>query len=114
MFYIYSDLTVISTLEIEAIAKQISGALKILDFEIDTSGRYEGDIVYSTISFGLQFELAKDDAPLTSYHLSINTDTDSFDIDSSAKEVDCTKYTLSLLINEGIDASERDSKLLYD
>lgn len=114
MFYIYSDISIDSNLEIKDVANQLSRALKIVDFKVDTSGRYEGSVVYSTVSFGLEFELVKDEAPLTSYHLSINTDTDSLNIDSSAKDVDGTKYVLSLIKDKGIIASERDKKLLYD
>ncbi len=114
MYYISSDITIHMDVSIEALAQQVSDALSIRKMQLDKSGRYEGDTVYSSVCFGLEFELAKDDPPLNSYHLSVNTDTDSFDIDSTAKDVDGVEYILALLESHGINAERRDPKLLFD
>jgi len=114
MYFIYSDITIETDQNIEDVAKQVTVALSIKDLSLDESGRYESGIVYSVICFGLEFELVKDVPPLKSYHLSINTDIDSFDLDGSEKEVDGVKYVLSLLKSKGIKADVRDPKLLYD
>ncbi len=114
MYYISSDITIFSPLPIEKLAQLITEALSIRALQIDQSGRYEGDSVFSTVCFGLGFELAKDDPPLESYHLSVNTDADSFEIDSTALDVDAVTYILELLKTSGIKAERRDSRLLYE
>jgi hypothetical protein len=81
--------------------------------KLDTSGRYEADQVYGATCFGLVFELAEDDPPLATYHLTVSSNVDELDFDGSEKELDGVKYMLSLLRRGGIDALARDPDLLY-
>src|ERR1700730_4123990 len=97
MFYFSADVTIESALSLADLGATLSNVLSILPMKLDTSGRYEGDEVYETRSFGLVCELAQDDPPLTTYHLTVNSDVDRFDFDGSEQEIDGTNYVLSLL-----------------
>jgi hypothetical protein len=113
VFYFHADVTIQSPLTLRELADQISGVLAVPPMKLDDSGRYEGDEVYQTRCFGLIFELAQDDPPLTSFHLAVNSNVDKFDFDGSEREVDGLTYLRSLLRGAGIDAAVRDPKLLY-
>ncbi len=114
MYFIQSDITVETHLSLPDIARIVSQALNIPNMVLDQSGRYEEVPVYVSTCFGLEFGIGRtnDDPPRT-YQLSISSNVDTFDFDDSEKEVDATKYTLSLLRTAGIKASPRDPQLLY-
>lgn len=113
MFYVHADVTVQSGLPLEELAQAIAHALSILPMQLDTSGRYEGDPVYSSSCFGLDFELAQDEPPVSTYHLTVNSDVDAFDFDGSETDLDGVTYVLTMLGRAGISASARDPKLLF-
>ena len=93
-------------------ALPLLGALKIPEFR--RSDRYDGDEVLVSHSFGLEFELARDDPPRHTLHpLSVNSDTDTADFDGSETERDGNRYVLDLLRRAGPDASVRAAALLY-
>jgi len=113
MFYVHADVTIQSTLQLEELAQAVARALAILPMQVDTSGKYEGDIVYASKCFGLDFELAEDEPPLSTFHLTVNSDVDAFDFSGSEKDLDGVTYVLTMLGRAGIDAAARDPKLLY-
>ncbi|EMK10749.1 hypothetical protein LEP1GSC166_3651 [Leptospira kirschneri] len=80
---------------------------------IDTSSKFEGEEVYKSICLGLEFFLAEDDNQSNSYHLSIISEVDEFDFDGSEKEIDLTRYILTLLKKKEIQCEQRNPKLLY-
>jgi len=114
MFFIQSDITIETNLNLPDIARVASKALNIPYMVVDQSGRYEEIAVYVSSCFGLEFSVARtDEDPPRTYHLFVSSDIDAFDFDGSEKEVDATKYVLLMLRKEGIKASPRDPKLLY-
>ena len=113
MFYFQANVTIQSPLPLTELASCIARALSLPSFKLDTSGRYDGDVVYGVTCFGLDFELAENEHPLTSFHLTVNSNVDQFDFDGSEKEVDGGEYLLSLLRRGGINAAAREPKLLY-
>jgi len=106
-------ITIVTALSPVDLAKALSSVLSIPPLKLDTSGRYEGDKVYVTTCFGLEFELLKDDPPMATYHLVVSSNVDDFDLDGSQPRIDGTAYVLKLLKRGGIDAAPRDPKLLY-
>lgn len=113
MFFNLSDITIDTTSELSKLALKVSKALNIFEMKLDKSGKYEDDVVYRSVCFGLEFELAKDDNLVNSYHLSVNSDTNSFDFNGTEKEVDGSQYIILLLKNANVKAAPRDKNLLY-
>jgi hypothetical protein len=113
MFFIHADITIQSDLEFEGLAQAISQALVIFPFKLDDSGKYEGDKIFISTCFGLDFELAQDEEPLTTYHFSVNSNVDLFDFDGSEEEIDWSQYIADFLRHGQIDATIRDPNLLY-
>jgi len=114
MFFIQSDITVATKLNLKDIAKMISQALNIPYMAIDKSGKFEEVTVYTSSCFGLEFYIGRmDNDQPHSYHLVISSNVDTFDFDGTEKEVNATQYALQLLSNAGIKASPRDPKILY-
>ena len=114
MFFIQSDTTIETPLNLPDIARAISQALNIPNMVLDQSGRYEEVTVYVSTCFGLEFGVCRtDEDPPQTYHLFVSSDVDAFNFDGSEKEVDATKYVLLMLRKAGIKASRRDPKLLY-
>ena len=114
MFFIQSDITIETNLNLTDISRAVSQSLNIPYMVVDQSGRYEEVVVYVSRCFGLEFSVARtDEDPPRTYHLFVSSDMDSFDFDGSEKEVDATKYILLMLKMAGLKASPRDPKLLY-
>ena len=102
MFYISSDITILSKLPLENISLIIANALDIRPFVKDESGRWEENEVYVSRCFGLQFMFCyvKDgetpDDPVE-FGLSIDSWVDDLEYDGSESDVDATQYVLWLL-----------------
>lgn len=111
MFYIYSDITIASDFTSDEMANAVAAALRIPKFVL--SDRYDGDEVFVTQCFGLEFELTQDNRPAKTFHLSVNSETGEVEYDASEKEYDGSSYILFLLRQSGIDAERRSDDLLY-
>ena len=97
MFYVTSDITIRSPLDLLDTAAVVSRALDIPPFSKDESGRWEEQEIYVSHCFGLRFAFGQPhDSPEGEYGLSLDSAAD-VEYDGSEKEVDATAYVLMLL-----------------
>ncbi len=98
MFYLTTDITIRSPLDVLDTAAVVARALDIPSFVKDASGRWEEQEVYVSHCFGLHFAFGQPlQSPEGEYGLSIDSSTDAVEYDGTEKEVDATAYVLMLL-----------------